>query len=320
MPQSPTVIIASRGSALALAQAGQILQRCQQTFPDLSFEIKIFKTTGDKLQTASLAQTNLPKGLFTKELETALLQGDADLAVHSLKDLPTELPAGLCLGAVPERVDARDVLVCHQQSLPPRFRLADLPPNITVGTSSTRRAAQIREQRPDLRITTIRGNVGTRLEKLASQEILQATILAAAGLARLGYHVSDQGRLVGPDVPPDLQAAVLDFDEMLPCVGQAALGLEIMEDNERLRRICQRLNDPVALACVLAERAFLQAMGGGCQLAVAAYCHALPDHSQLDMTAVSFLGDHPRRARAQAALSEAAALGHTVARQLAPGS
>src|SRR4026208_1463201 len=170
------ISIATRGSASALAQARTIMGQCQKACPELSFELKVIKTTGDKLQTASLASANLPKGLFTKELETALLNGEASLAVHSLKDLPTELPAGLALGAVSEREDARDVLIARNPT-----RLMDLPQGATVATSSTRREAFLRERRPDLNIVPIRGNVPTRLKRLAEKPELDALVLAAAG-------------------------------------------------------------------------------------------------------------------------------------------
>src|SRR3954463_712494 len=185
-----TVYLATRGSALALAQTNMVIEQCRALFPALRFESKIIKTTGDKLQTASLASANLPKGLFTKELEAALLAGDADLAVHSLKDLPTELPDGLKLGAVSERADVRDVLIYRDahffanqpahawagqtQSVPkrgfsPGLTLSDLPNGATIATSSNRRSAQLLEKRPDLKIVPVRGNVGTRLNKLAAQ-------------------------------------------------------------------------------------------------------------------------------------------------------
>ena len=184
MNSSSTIRIATRGSALALAQANMVLAQLRAAFPGESFELQIIKTTGDKLQTASLASPNLPKGLFTKEIEEALLNGQADLAVHSLKDLPTELPAGLQLGAVSVRVDVRDVLVTRRSpalnSQP--ATLNSLPLRATVATSSTRRRAQLLDHRPDLNIVPIRGNVGTRLRKLAEQPELHAIVLAAAGL------------------------------------------------------------------------------------------------------------------------------------------
>ena len=193
MPHSP-FILATRGSALARAQANTILAQCQNAFPQLNFQIKIIKTTGDKLQTASLASANLPKGLFTKELELALLNGEADLAIHSLKDLPTDLPAGLRLGAVSQRADARDVLIYRADStalsgskagFKPHLKISDLPIGATIATSSTRRSAYLLEQRSDLKIVPIRGNVPTRLKKLAQQFDIDAIILALAGLILL---------------------------------------------------------------------------------------------------------------------------------------
>src|ERR1041385_5799685 len=178
MPDRP-IIIATRGSALALAQSNQVIAQCRAAFPKLAFELKIIKTTGDKLQTASLAQENktLPKGLFTKELEVALIKQRADLAVHSLKDLPTELPAGLKLGAVGQRADVRDVLIYRdgdpgqssRRGFPSGLQIKDLPSNAVVATSSTRRRAQLLEENPRLQTPDIRGNVATRLTKLAEK-------------------------------------------------------------------------------------------------------------------------------------------------------
>ena len=298
---SKTIFIATRGSALALAQANTVLAQCRAAFPGEAFELKIIKTTGDKMQTASLAGAELPKGLFTKEIEEALLAGEADLAVHSLKDLPTELPAGLKLGAVGKRADVRDVLIYRAVSspvTPPESRsnkdwspgqtpaheprgfkrgltIAKLPAGATVATSSTRRAAQLRERRPDLNLVPIRGNVGTRLKKMAEQGELDATILAAAGLARLGFVIFPDGRLQGDDVPEGLLASPIEPEEMLPCVGQAAIGIEIREADARLEKICATLDHFPTRQAVTAERSFLNTMGGGCQSAVAAYAELL---------------------------------------------
>ncbi len=278
------IVIATRGSALALAQANQILAICRVTVPDRKFELRIIKTTGDLLQTESLAnpEAKLPKGLFTKELEVALLDGSADLAVHSLKDLPTELPTGLKLGAVTEREDPRDVLVLRE----PAKSLADLPAGAVVATSSPRRAAQLKQLRPDLTCVEIRGNVGTRLRKLAESQTLHATLLAAAGLNRLGYQLAADGSLSGPDLPPGICARAFDSEEMIPAVGQAAIGLEIRDGDADLQAICDRLNHLDTWHCITAERAFLNAMGGGCQSPVAA--HAIVKDGRLQLTAISF--------------------------------
>lgn len=323
------IYIATRGSALALAQANLILAQCRAALPGDSFELKIIKTTGDKLQTASLTSGDLPKGLFTKEIEEALLSREADLAVHSLKDLPTQLPAGLKLGAVTVREDVRDVLVyrdiehvmatanlgapvnTRRRGYRPALNLFGLPHGAVVATSSTRRAAQVREHRPDLRIVEIRGNVGTRLRKIAEQSDLDATILAAAGLRRLQMNITADGRLVGTDVPAGLAATPLSLGEMLPCVGQAAIGIEIRENDPRLEAICAALNHAETHACVTAERAFLSAMGGGCNLAVGA--HAQVIGAELRMRVVSHLDRQPQRAEASQPVAHAIALGEQLA-------
>lgn len=310
------ILLATRGSPLALAQANAVLAQCRAKFPSLEFELKIIKTSGDKLQTASLshAEAPLPKGLFTKELEAALLKGRADLAVHSLKDLPTELPEGLKLGAVAgRREDARDVLL-YKEPLKPGLKLAAMPPTLTVATSSTRRKAQLLAARPDFKVVDIRGNVGTRLRKLADQTELDATILAAAGMSRLGFRISSEGRLTGDKVPSGILAAILEMDEMLPCVGQAAIGLEVREGDDRIASLCRELNDEATFQCVTAERSFLRAMGGGCQSPVAAYARI--DGTEIEFRAVSFLGTTARRGQGRAAVKDAAKLGSAVASEL----
>jgi hydroxymethylbilane synthase len=308
--------IVTRGSALALAQANLVLGQCRAAFPDEAFEIRIIKTTGDKLQTASLANANLPKGLFTKELEAALLSGEGDLAVHSLKDLPTELPAGLTLGAVSKRADVRDVLITRSSSGFPLHAsvISALPQNATVATSSTRRRAQLLHHRPDLNVVEIRGNVGTRLRKLAEQSNLDAIVLAAAGLQRLNFRRGDAAEIAGEGVPSGLLATALSLDEMLPCVGQAALGFETRENDPRIKVICAALNDIETEACVTAERAFLRGMGGGCQLAVGA-CAEIAG-GQLRLRAISFLGPSPRAGERTARPADAADLGEALARDL----
>ncbi len=307
--------IATRGSALALAQANMILAQCRAAFPGETFELNIIRTTGDKLQTASMASGNLPKGLFTKEIEEALLDGSGDLAVHSLKDLPTELPSGLKLGAVSARADVRDVLVRRSSPLSTfNFQLSTLPASATVATSSTRRRAQLLHARPDLKIVEIRGNVGTRLRKLAEQTELDAIVLAAAGLERLHFSAAGTTQLSGADVPAGLIATPIPVEEMLPCVGQAALGIEIRENDPRLEKIIATLNDSATQACVTAERAFLRAMGGGCQMAVGALAELRG--GQLHLRAISFLGATPRQGERSGAISEAVRLGESLAREL----
>jgi porphobilinogen deaminase len=333
------IIIATRGSALALAQANLVLAQCRGAFPTLRFELKIVKTTGDKLQTASLAKegTELPKGLFTKELEVALLKHKADVAVHSLKDLPTELPEGLKLGAVGERADARDVLIyrdadylkaaeanmdsadwtpgqSQRRGFKGKMGVKELPAGIVVATSSTRRKAQLLTHNPSLKVPDIRGNVVTRLQKLADHAELDATVLALAGMTRLNFVISAEGQLQGDGVPDGLLATILETDVMLPCVGQGAVGIEVREQDERIATICERLNHFNTLQCVTAERAFLAAMGGGCQSPVAAYAEVAGE--QIRMRALSFTHGPVRHAEGKTSLREPVELGQQLANRL----
>jgi hydroxymethylbilane synthase len=310
------ILIATRGSALALAQANMVLAQCREKFPSLAFELKIIKTSGDKWRAASMSNPDpsLPKGLFTKELETALLKGRASLAVHSLKDLPTELGEGLKLGAVAgKRADARDVLI-YKKPLPPGLKLAQLPRGLTVATSSARRKALLLASRPDFKTVEIRGNVSTRLRKLAEDAKLDATILAAAGLGRLQFRLTDDGELAGSQVPEGLLAVRLETDEMPPCAGQGAIGLEIRADNEQAASLCRELNDETTFQCVTAERALLRALGGGCQTPAGA--HATLAGTELRLRAVWFFEGKARRAEARGAVNDAAGLGERVAAQL----
>jgi len=324
MPDSNRpIIIATRGSALALAQTNMILAMCRKAFPRLSFEHKVIKTTGDKLQKASMAKTDpsLPKGLFTKELEVALLKGQADLAVHSLKDLPTELPEGLILSATPPRVDVRDVLIYRapgsgaMRGYQPHLELKDFAKGATIATSSTRRKEQLLAARPDLKIVEIRGNVATRMTKVAENGELDATVLALAGITRLNFSINADGTITGDAVPQGLLASVIDVEDMLPCVGQAAIGIEIRAGDERIARICERLNHFDTFQCVTAERSFLRAMGGGCQSPVGAYAEISGE--TLSLRAVSFRDGPAKRAAAKCPVTEAEALGQKVAAKLA---
>lgn len=340
-------ILCTRGSALALAQANTVLADLRHLWPDRQFELNIIKTTGDKLQAAALGQPGetLPKGLFTKELEVALLAKEADLAVHSLKDLPTELPDGLQLTATPARADVRDVLLFREaafagyaarRSAPAADRtpyfgsahagLEALPPNAIVATSSTRRAAQIRAARPDVQVVEIRGNVDTRLRKLTEDDSFDATVLAAAGLVRLQFFIGPKGDLrLDPRLPPEqlagfkappagVMATILEPEEMLPAVGQGAVGLETRSDDAEVNSVVGSLNHRNTFVAVTAERAFLRGMGGGCQSPVAAYARVLGH--QVDLRVASYRDAEPRRAEGRRPVAEAAKLGERLAEQL----
>src|SRR5208282_5154016 len=333
------IIIATRGSALALAQANLIAAQCRETFSKLRFELKIIKTTGDKLQKASMTKVgeSLPKGLFTKELEVALVKGRADLAVHSLKDLPTELPAGLVLAATPKRADVRDVLIFRDaafiktraadtasadwvpgqdalRGFKPGLKLKDFPKGATIATSSTRRKEQLLAARPDLNVVEIRGNVTTRMQKVAERGELDATVLALAGMTRLNFKINAYGTLAGDAVPDGLLATVLDLDVMLPCVGQGAIGIEIRADDERIGKIVERLNHFNTFHAITAERAFLRGMGGGCQSPVGAHAEIVGD--KIALKAVSFRDETVKRGEAKRPIAEAAALGEQIAAEL----
>jgi hydroxymethylbilane synthase len=320
MPENP-IIICTRGSALALAQSNMIAALCRAAFPMLRFELQIIKTTGDKLQKASMAKTDpsLPKGLFTKELEVALLNGQADLAVHSLKDLPTELPEGLYLAATPKREDVRDVLIYRaagsaQRGFKAHATLKDFPPGATIATSSTRRKQSLLAVRPDLNIVEIRGNVATRMQKVADNENVDATILALAGLTRLNFKLNADGTISGDAVPAGMFATVLDLDVMLPCVGQGAIGIEIRAGDARIGKIVGRLNHPPTFHAVTAERAFLRGMGGGCQSPVGA--HATIAGDNISLKAISFRDDTVKRGEAKRPVAEAVLLGEQIAAEL----
>lgn len=314
--QQPTIKIATRGSALALAQAYYLKDLCESRMPLWAFELEVIKTTGDKLQTASLANPdkNLPKGLFTKEIEEALLNKSADLAVHSLKDLPTELPEGLKLGAVPNREDVRDVLIYREsgdQSHNDFWSM--IPQGAIIGSSSLRRKSQIRQKRADIEIVEIRGNVGTRLNKLSQSDSLFGTVLAAAGIKRLGMELHLDGTISGEGVPASLKYSYFPLEDMLPCVGQAALGIEIRENDPLMDELCVAINDSKAWYEVHAERAFLRELGGGCQSPIAAL--ARYSDGDLELSVMADLESVVFRSVSKVSLCEAEIVGANLANE-----
>ena len=263
--------IATRGSALALWQANHIRERLAQLHGIESELIRI-RTSGDKFQGASVAQVSEQagtKGIFIKELEEALLAGTADLAVHSMKDVPTENPAGLVFPAITKREDVRDCLISRDGA-----KLKDLACGARVGTSSLRRQAQLRHHRPDLELLDLRGNVDTRLKKVAAGEF-DAIVLATAGMNRLG--VSDK---ITQILPPEI---------MLPAVGQGALGIEARVDDRETLRLVAALDDPESHEAVTAERALLRELEGGCQIPLGAW--ARRENGELRLEACVFSAD-----------------------------
>lgn len=256
MTAMPNLIIGSRGSKLALWQSNWIKQELERLHPGLVVEIEIIKTTGDKMQEVSLAGlAGAGKGVFTKEIEEALLDRSIDLAVHSLKDLPTVLPDGLHIAAITERVDVRDALICSVVLHGTVKAIWDLPQGARVGTSSLRRRAQLLHQRPDLQVSDLRGNVDTRLRKLDEGQY-DAIILASAGLIRLGF--------------ADRISARIDPAEMLTAVSQGALGIESRVNDDRTNLLLESLNHWPTRYAAEAERAVLRELGGGCAVPIAA--------------------------------------------------
>ena len=283
------LVIASRGSQLALWQARWV--ESQLTAAGHTCRIDVIKTTGDKITDVPLAKVGT-KGLFTKEIEEALLDGRADLAVHSLKDLPTELPDGLVLAAIPEREDPRDAVLGK--------KLADLKPGAKVGTSSLRRAAQLRALRPDLTIESIRGNLDTRIRKLDEGQY-ESIILAAAGLKRLGW----ANRI----------AEILSVDRMCPAVGQGALAIEARAAGAGFDA-CQALDHAATHAAVTAERGVLGALGGGCQVPIGAHARVMGDTIQLLAIVASPDGAEIIRAESTGPASQADAIGRRLGADL----
>jgi hydroxymethylbilane synthase len=301
----PNLIIGSRGSKLALWQSNWVKDRLEEVYEGLAVSIEVVKTTGDKLTEASLSQIG-GKGVFTKEIEEALLDHRVDLAVHSLKDLPTVLPEGLCIAAITEREDARDALIVSEDLRKYIINsIEDLPRCARIGTSSLRRASQLRHARPDLQIIELRGNVDTRLRKLYEGDY-DAIILASAGLKRLGFdHVV---------------SVYLPISEMLPAVGQAALAIETRIDDHRANMLLEVLNHQPTRYAAEAERAVLRSLGGGCAVPIAAFAYFKKNRISHKLAVEALVADVEGRSLIRRQISgqaeEAEALGARLAEML----
>ncbi|HET7273892.1 MAG TPA: hydroxymethylbilane synthase [Longimicrobiaceae bacterium] len=245
-----TIRVATRGSELALWQAHFVESALLSRHSDLDVEVQVVATTGDRVQDVPLAQIG-DRGLFTKEVDDALLDGRADIAVHSLKDVPTSVAAGLAISAITKRADSRDVLLCRDGSV---TRLADLEAGARIGTSSLRRRAQLLARRPDLNVCDLRGNLNTRLRKLDDGDY-DAILLAAAGVLRLGWE--------------DRITEFLDPPDWLPAVGQGALAILARSGDDAVDDLVAPLGDRQTALCVTAERSFLRSLEGGCQVPIA---------------------------------------------------
>jgi len=287
--------IATRSSPLALWQAEYVQQRLMQLHSGLSVELIPIKTQGDIILDTPLAKIG-GKGLFVKELEQAMLAGTADIAVHSMKDVPMALPEGLMLAVICEREDPLDAFVSNRVDA-----FASLPEGARVGTSSLRRSAQLRALRPDLEVLSLRGNVQTRLGKLDAGDF-DAILLAAAGLKRLGMM-----QRIAQCLPPELS---------LPAVGQGAVGIECRSDDARVRELLAPLNDRLTWDRVTAERAMNRRLEGGCQVPIAGYCELDGEQLWLRGLVASPDGQQVLRAEARAPRTAATELGLDVAGQL----
>jgi len=294
---SQTLRIGSRGSPLALAQARELRERLLAACglaPD-AVEIRIIKTTGDMIQDRPLSEVG-GKGLFTKEIEQALLDDAIDLAVHSSKDMPTVLPPGLILAATLPREDVRDAFVSRKAT-----SLADLPRGAIVGTASLRRQALVRRARPDLKVESLRGNVETRIRKL-DEGVADATLLALAGLKRLGL--------------ANVATAVLDIDQFLPAVGQGAIGLETRESDARTRELVAKVNDAATTTALAAERAFLEVLDGSCKTPIAGHARIIDGRLSFRGMILKVDGSEVHETQRTGAIGDAVALGEDAGREL----
>jgi hydroxymethylbilane synthase len=296
---APLVRIGTRGSPLALIQAQEVKRRLVDAWPELAapgaVTVVPIKTSGDRIQDRTLADAG-GKGLFTKEIEEALLAGTVDLAVHSMKDMPTWLPDGLTIPCLLPREDPRDALIAGRARA-----LADLKPGAIVGTASLRRQAQILALRPDLRVVSLRGNVETRLRKIAAGEA-DATLLALAGLKRLGM--------------VDRASAVLTPEEMLPAVAQGAIGVECRAADTRALELLAPLHDRPTGIVVTAERALLARLDGSCRTPIAALAALDGDSLRLDALIATPDGRRVLRTQRSGAQADAAALGDDAGQEL----
>ncbi|MBA4349468.1 MAG: hydroxymethylbilane synthase [Thermodesulfovibrio sp.] len=258
------IIIGTRGSKLALYQTEWVKSELQKIYPDLKIELNKIKTTGDKILNVPLAKIG-GKGLFVKEIEEAILRGKADIAVHSMKDVPTEFPEGLHLSAICKREDPRDAFIAAVGSQKKIQSFRDLPNGSTVGTSSLRRSCQLLHIRPDLKIEQLRGNLDTRIRKLDEGKF-NAIILAAAGVKRLGW--------------ADRITEILSPEISLPAIGQGAIGIECRADDDYINKLIAPLNHYETFICVTAERTFLKKLEGGCQVPIAAYARIVSQEAE----------------------------------------
>ncbi|GBE02694.1 porphobilinogen deaminase [bacterium BMS3Bbin06] len=295
------IVIGTRGSKLALWQAEWIKSELGRIHPDLKVELRKIKTTGDRILDVPLAKVG-GKGLFVKEIEDAMLRREIDIAVHSMKDVPTEFPDGLHLAVICKREDPRDAFISQESGEGFRFNgFRELPEGAVVGTSSLRRACQLLNVRPGLKIEQLRGNVDTRLRKL-DEGRFDAIILAAAGIKRLGM-----AERITEMIPPDVS---------LPAIGQGAVGIECRIEDEEVHSIISPLNHIETSICVRAERAFLRRLEGGCQVPIAAYAELSNGRIVMDGLVANINGERIIKGHAESAAADFSKLGTGLAEDL----
>ncbi|RKD30622.1 hydroxymethylbilane synthase [Thermohalobacter berrensis] len=261
------IVVGSRGSKLALRQTNWVIDILKEKFEDVEFEVKVIKTKGDKIVNVSLDKIG-DKGLFVKEIEKELLEGKIDMAVHSMKDMPSEMTEGLTFSGIPKREDYRDVLVLRDGYKD----IDDIPKGGRIGTGSKRRKYQLLKYRPDLEVVSIRGNVDTRIKKIENEN-LHGVVLAAAGLKRIGLE--------------DKISSYLSPDIVLPAPAQGALALQIRKDRLKLDKMLKKISDRKTEIQIKAERAFLKGVGGSCHVPIGALCNVIEDRIILE----GILGD-----------------------------
>lgn len=290
-----SIILGSRGSKLALWQANYVASQLTRVVPDLDVEVKVIKTKGDKILDVALSRIG-DKGLFTKEIEKELLDGSIDMAIHSMKDLPSQMAPGLCIGAVLKRENPGDVLISRQG-----YKFSDLPEGAIIGTSSLRRISQIRALRPDIVLVDIRGNIETRIRKMHEQE-LDGIVLAYAGVKRLGLEekISD----------------ILPHNIMLPAVGQGAIAIEVRQGDTSNLELARSINHEPTNWATRTERSFLRVLEGGCQVPIGCYAEVSGENITVEGLVASLDGRRVFRESIQGKCQEADLIGRQLARDL----
>jgi hydroxymethylbilane synthase len=287
--------LGSRGSKLALWQADYVVSQLSRVVPDLNVEIKVIKTKGDKILDVALSRIG-DKGLFTREIEKELLSGSIDMAIHSMKDLPSQLSPGLCIAAVLERENPDDVLISRQG-----YKFNDLPQGAIIGTSSLRRISQIRALRPDINLVDIRGNVETRINKMYEQE-LDGIVLAYAGVKRLGFE--------------DKISDFLPHEVILPAVGQGAIAVEVREGDNANLELARSINHEPTDWATRTERSFLRVLEGGCQVPIGCYAEVIGNNIIVEGLIASLDGRQVFRSSIQGSCQEADVIGQQLALDL----